>query len=172
MNDAENEDQLPRQGTERLQRKPVPRNESSIPLMSLNADTEVLNAEDVANLPNHQPEKSPESSTTTKKYFASHPSRWTFELIAAAVSIAAMVSLIGVLYSYDNRVVQTLSLGITLNGLVAILSTICRTALMIPVAAGLSQGKWLWFSLKREGSGRRLLDLETFDSASRGSGVA
>lgn len=47
MNDAD-EEQLARSG-DRLQRKPVPQNESSIPLMSLTADMGSLNAEDVAN---------------------------------------------------------------------------------------------------------------------------
>ena len=36
--------------------------------------------------------------------------------------------------------------GLTLNGLIALLSTIARVALMVPVASVLSQEVWLWLS--------------------------
>ena len=52
-----------------------------------------------------------------------------------------MSALIGLLYHYNGTVAQGLGHGITLNGVVAILATICRTCLMITVASGLSQGK-------------------------------
>jgi hypothetical protein len=106
------------------------------------------------------------------KFFASHSNNWwLFEVFAATISVLAMLTLIGVLHVYNGRVVQRLHLGITLNGLVAALSTICRTALMIPVTAGISQAKWHWFSPKagKRNPEARLRDLETFDSASRGT---
>jgi hypothetical protein len=114
--------------------------------------------------------KSPLFSAEFSKNFTPRHNWWLFEILAAIVSIAAMGSLLGLLSSYNNTVVQHMSYGITLNGLVAVLSTISRTSLMIPVASCLSQGKWLYFSQKKETlTGRRLKDLETFDNASRGS---
>jgi len=106
------------------------------------------------------------------QFFASHANNWwLFEVFAATISVLAMLTLIGVLHNYNGRVVQHLRLGITLNGLVAALSTICRTALMIPVTAGISQAKWHWFSPNagERQPEARLRDLETFDSASRGT---
>lgn len=106
------------------------------------------------------------------QFFASHANNWwLFEVFAATISVLAMLTLIGVLHKYNGRVVQHLRLGITLNGLVAALSTICRTALMIPVTAGISQAKWHWFSPNagERQPEARLRDLETFDSASRGT---
>lgn len=136
-----------------------PNSDSSIPLEQVgDHDTRTYHSRDV-NPP-----------SLWRKHLTPQHNWWLFEILAALISIAAMLSLLAVLYSYNNTVVETLSPGITLNGVVAILSTICRTALMIPVASCLSQGKWLWFSPSRATShGKRLQDLETFDSASRGS---
>jgi Protein of unknown function (DUF3176) len=106
------------------------------------------------------------------QFFASHSNNWWLsEIFATIISVLAMLTLIGILHNYNGRVVQHLRLGITLNGLVAALSTICRTALMIPVTAGISQAKWHWFSPKagERHLEARLRDLETFDSASRGT---
>ncbi|KAF5638574.1 uncharacterized protein FTJAE_5237 [Fusarium tjaetaba] len=45
------------------------------------------------------------------------------------------------------------------------ISTICRSALLIPVTEGLAQAKWVWFKQPRP-----LKDFEAFDKASRGLG--
>jgi hypothetical protein len=107
---------------------------------------------------------------SSKRHLTLQQSWWPFEIIAAVVSALAMAALIGVLYRYDGRVVQDLPLSLTLNSVVAILATVSRTALMIPVASGISQWKWSWFhphgAILR---GKKLEDLETFDNASRGS---
>lgn len=107
---------------------------------------------------------------------------WTLELIAGFVSFGAFASIIGVLWSYDNRPVPVLMQGITvsldvstpwqrlrvdtmsqLNAVIAFLATISRTAIMLCIATVLSQGKWLWF--KKDHS---LMDLQNIENASRG----
>ena len=94
---------------------------------------------------------------------------WPFELLATFLSTASFLSLIVVLRKFDGSSHTTWRRGLlTLNGLVAILSTVTRTALMVPVAEALSQMKWNWFSGSRR-TARPLADLEAFDQASRGA---
>ncbi|KAH7419273.1 hypothetical protein BKA64DRAFT_751689 [Cadophora sp. MPI-SDFR-AT-0126] len=108
--------------------------------------------------------------TRPRSRLISYQSWWKYEILAATISILSMAALVGLLYHYNETVARRLGHGITLNGDVAVLATICRTCLMIPVASGLSQGKWLWFSVDRAPeNGRRLEDLEVLDNASRGS---
>ncbi|KAK4973205.1 hypothetical protein LTR28_011805 [Elasticomyces elasticus] len=61
---------------------------------------------------------------------------------------------------------------LTLNGVIALLATITKAALMVPVAEAISQRKWLWFLPKGQQGGQKVRDLqdfEAFDNASRGS---
>ena len=95
---------------------------------------------------------------------------WLPELFASLLSVASLVSLIAVLRHYHGRGVQDLRLpsSLTLNGLVAILSTITRASLLVPIGSAISQEVWLRLSKSQKGRGR-LQDLEFSDAASRGS---
>ncbi|KIW33987.1 uncharacterized protein PV07_00793 [Cladophialophora immunda] len=88
---------------------------------------------------------------------------WIIELVASFVSFAAIASIIGVLWGYDQKPVPPLMKGITLNAVISFLATISRTAIMLCVGTVISQGKWLWF--KKE---RSLMDLQNIEDASRG----
>ncbi|KAF6840725.1 hypothetical protein CMUS01_03822 [Colletotrichum musicola] len=89
---------------------------------------------------------------------------WWLETICCLLSIACLAALIVFLGIYDNQSLPELPSGITVNTVIALLSTIARTAFTIPVAEGLSQCKWNWFKQKP----RPLRDLDLFDQASRG----
>ncbi|KAF2430013.1 hypothetical protein EJ08DRAFT_716244 [Tothia fuscella] len=54
--------------------------------------------------------------------------------------------------------------SISVNSLISWLSTVSKIWVFIPVTKGLGQLKWVWFAEKE----RKLTDLETFDSATRG----
>jgi hypothetical protein len=73
------------------------------------------------------------------------------------------------LHQYQNKPAPGLNsfmgVGITLNTITAILSTVGRASLLLPVAECISQQKWAWFS----GSVRPLTELEAFDQGSRGA---
>jgi hypothetical protein len=160
---------------------PLDDNDHSFPLLPMDGDRNNYDSDASAHLNTQSQERVtrghflggvkpfhiPKSS---KRRLTLQQSWWPFEIIAAVVSALAMTALIGVLYRYDGRVVQDLPFSLTLNGVVAILATVSRTALMIPVASGISQGKWSWFyprgAILR---GKKLEDLEMFDDASRGS---
>lgn len=96
---------------------------------------------------------------------------WLFELLASVISIASLISLVLVLRHYSGRGLQELDLpySLTLNGIVAAISTVNRVALMVPVGAAMSQEAWLWFSRQKGVCRSRLADLEDSDAASRGA---
>ena len=98
---------------------------------------------------------------------------WIPELFASLLSMCTFVSLAILLRIYDGRALNQIDLpsSLTLNGLIAFLSTVNRVALMVPVGSAVSQEVWLWFSNPRSKTSRRvrLWDLELSSAASRGA---
>lgn len=96
---------------------------------------------------------------------------WLWEILSLLFSIACLVASAVVLRVYDGRSLPKWPYGITLT-LISLLATLVSMAMMVPVAAGLSQSKWLWFarpgSDRGTGRGKRLADFGAFDMASRG----
>ncbi|KAL3297287.1 Carboxylic ester hydrolase [Colletotrichum asianum] len=89
---------------------------------------------------------------------------WWQEILCCAISIVSLVVLIVFLHIFNGKPLPAWPSGITVNAVVAFLSTIARTAFLIPVVEGLSQCKWNWFKQKS----RPLKDFDLFDQASRG----
>ena len=97
---------------------------------------------------------------------------WLAEIMATLVSIASFVAIVVVVRKYRGQGLQDVHLPsqLSLNGLIALLSTVCRIALMIPVESAISQEVWTWLYGTRVGNNRRQLrDLEISDEASRGA---
>ena len=96
---------------------------------------------------------------------------WLVEILASIVSVAALITIIIIVIYYRGRGLEDIRLPsqLNLNSLVALLSTICRVALMIPVASVISQEVWTWLYESHEDSinHRQLQDLELSDEASR-----
>ncbi|OJD31464.1 acid phosphatase protein [Diplodia corticola] len=88
---------------------------------------------------------------------------WLFELLAWIISAIAMAVLVVTLILTDGRPLPHWPMRITLNSFISILATIIKAAMVVPIAEGISQLKWLWF--KKAGV---LKDIQTFDEASRG----
>ncbi|KAK7452401.1 hypothetical protein CaCOL14_004686 [Colletotrichum acutatum] len=94
---------------------------------------------------------------------------WYLEIGCCFLAIASLVAQAIVLWQYDGKSQDSWpSTTLTLNGLIAILSTVCRATFMIAVGAILSQAKWNHFSGKKDGY-HRLDDFTLIDDASRGS---
>lgn len=96
---------------------------------------------------------------------------WLMEILASVMSVAPFIGIVIVVTHYQGRGLEDINLPspLNLNGLVALLSTVCRVALMIPVASVISQEVWTWFyGPNRDSTNRRQLrDLELSDEASR-----
>ncbi|KAK5467759.1 hypothetical protein LTS15_000732 [Exophiala xenobiotica] len=97
------------------------------------------------------------------RYSRIHQSAWVPEVLSICFSTACFVTIFAVLAVYDGKQVPSLPHAITLNTVVAILSTASRSSLILVVGSCISQLKWSWFSRQR-----RLTDIQTFDDASRG----
>jgi hypothetical protein len=73
-------------------------------------------------------------------------------------------AIVAILAHYDGRTFPSVLGGISINAIVAILSTVFKSSLIFSVSAALGQLKWDWF----EKAPRQLIDMWTFDEASRG----
>lgn len=89
---------------------------------------------------------------------------WCPEMISLAICLAALVGIIAVAASQDGKPLRNIIGPLTLNAMVAILTSILKAALLMPVAQAISELKWVWFA-----TGSRVLgDIGEFDLASRG----
>ena len=95
---------------------------------------------------------------------------WAWEILAAALSIAATIGLVVILAKSDGVSLESLSFGaahLSLNTIVAAVSTVIRAALAVTVAGALNQSPWNWFAQPQ--SGKPLQDLDIFGDAASDS---
>ena len=122
-----------------------------------------------------QPSESIQSKSHRKKHTgrSSFLRWWLPEIFASVLSVACLVCIVAILRVYDRRGLDQVNFptGLTLNGVIALIATINRVALMVPVGSSLSQEAWLWFSpvTHQKVCPTRLRDLELSDDASRGA---
>ena len=103
-------------------------------------------------------------NAAAKKTIWGHMRPWLEEFIWCALALSFFGSLIAVLAHFDNHALPDWPLGLTVNTLIALLSTVCRAMMIVPIEEGLSQLKWNWFATGH----RPLKHLHDFDQASRG----
>jgi len=89
--------------------------------------------------------------------------QWLAQTFAALAAVACLVTTAAVLQYHDGKPAPEYRWSITLNTIISILATIAKAAMMFTVSDCLGQLKWLWFQ-----TWRSLLDMQTFDNASRG----
>lgn len=98
---------------------------------------------------------------------------WYLELLCLIAAVLCLGSIVGVLLVYDKKPLDSWpSSIITLNGLIALLSTLHRTFLMVSVSSVLSQAKWDELSGRESESGEnvRLGNFALFEYAAQGLG--
>lgn len=104
---------------------------------------------------------------------------WTWEIISLFLTIGLIVAIVAILSHFEGRPLPDWPFGINLSTLVALLSTILRTLMLVAVAEALGQLKWTWFSHRDVDPTtttassppprpRPLQDFHVFDRASRG----
>ena len=89
---------------------------------------------------------------------------WLLEIVCWLCAVGFTGGIVGILSQYDQKQTWEWPYSITINSSIALLSTLAKSSLMIPIASCLSQLKWARLTKKE----RKLLDLQTFDDASRG----
>lgn len=91
---------------------------------------------------------------------------WVSEIVAFVVSAGVAATIPIVLCIYNHRHIPQLTGSISINAVIAVLSTVAKSSLLYALSAALGQAKWDWYGLAQKSS--RLNDMETFDQASRG----
>ncbi|KAK6952036.1 hypothetical protein Daesc_006564 [Daldinia eschscholtzii] len=89
---------------------------------------------------------------------------WWWEIGGSILSLISISLIIPVLKKVDDQPIEIWQYSIRPNSMVAILTTIARTAMMIPIASCLSQLKWGHFQQRAN----PLHHLQLYDDASRG----
>lgn len=106
---------------------------------------------------------------------------WLWELAGIFISAAALAGMVGFLLYLNNKpqpnwaytssaktiagkTIAPLTLSVSPNSLLSLMSTVARICVLIPITKGLAQLKWVWFAEKE----RDLRDFEVFDNATRG----
>jgi hypothetical protein len=88
---------------------------------------------------------------------------WAFEVGTVILSLVLLGGLAGVLLVFDGEPIFDGNL-LTLNTVIAVLSTAAKTNILVVLANCIGQWKWILFA----GSPRRLLDFERLDQAAWG----
>ncbi|KAK7566671.1 hypothetical protein IWX47DRAFT_841548 [Phyllosticta citricarpa] len=89
---------------------------------------------------------------------------WLWELCGVLLSAASMIAVIIICLRLNNTSLSDWNMGIGPNTLIAVLVTVAKAALLLPVTEGMSQLKWSYFSHKR----RALIEIDWIEGASRG----
>ena len=88
---------------------------------------------------------------------------WSWEVGSILVSIVCMSLIAGILFSMDGKPARMWKLPIQPNSLVAVFSTVAKSALLVPIAESIGQLKWDFFKPSRP-----LVHMQALDEASRG----
>lgn len=91
-------------------------------------------------------------------------SLWLYEMGAIVLSLFFMLAIIVVLKKIDGKPMSSWHMPLSPNTLIAVLSTLSKSAILFVISGCLGQLKWVYF----EQRGQRLMDLQVFDDASRG----
>ncbi|QDS74642.1 hypothetical protein FKW77_009241 [Venturia effusa] len=112
------------------------------------------------------PSSSPTQSSSTVETW------WLFEFFAWLLGATGLIAIVIVLCATEGKPTpnwyikskySSVKLTVTINSVLSLFSTLIKSTLLIPVIAGMSQLKWVWFR-----KGHCLSDYQRFDSAAKG----
>lgn len=90
---------------------------------------------------------------------------WIWEMLSLFLCSSCVGAIIIILLRYDGKQLPDWQYGLTINGVISVLSGIAKASMILPVAESISQLKWHWYW---NGRSRPVIDFEYFDIASRG----
>ena len=103
--------------------------------------------------------------TSSPSRRASWTSSWIYEICAIVVSVAFMIAIVVVLKTrIHGKLRSSWTLPLAPNTIIALFSTLSKSAILLVITACISQLKWIYFGRR----GHRVMDLQIFDAASRG----
>lgn len=113
-------------------------------------------------------ELNPTSESTRKRSYVRHGTfsthGWGLELLSSFTTLLLFSGMVAIFCSMRNKPYREWPLSISINTIIAIMSTACTAAMMHNVSAFIGQLKWLHFRR----SSQSVYDVERFDEASRG----
>jgi hypothetical protein len=89
---------------------------------------------------------------------------WVCETVVMILSMGCLAAIALVVNAFDGQAIPQFTAGLTLNTIISVLSTTARSGMIFVVSASIGQLKWCWLGRP----GRRLLDIQAMDDASRG----
>ena len=90
---------------------------------------------------------------------------WFAEVLSCCCAVICLGAIVITLSMHQGKTLPRWPLDISINALLAVFTAILKATLALPLTEGVSQLKWQWFSQRP----RALVDLDRFDSASRGA---
>jgi hypothetical protein len=102
--------------------------------------------------------------THTKSALRNTLLSWAFEITAITVTLGALLAIIFVLHRENGKSLSSWTLPVTLNTVIAALSTLARSTLAFALSACMGQLKWNWLHVRAD----QIQAWERFDGASRG----
>lgn len=88
---------------------------------------------------------------------------WMWEILSILMAALALVAILITLVLHKDRSLPKWPSAITINALIAVFTAVFKACLMMPIAEGIGQLKWLWYQKSRP-----LRQIEHWDLASRG----
>ncbi|KAK7218981.1 hypothetical protein V2G26_006984 [Clonostachys chloroleuca] len=119
--------------------------------------------EDDGHTYNHAP------SYPTQSGRAASPFRWwTLEMLSCLGAVACMAAIVAILIVFDGRPQDSWPINnFSINSMIALLATFCRTFFMVGVGAAICQGRWHQFSSRHDDKSFTLDDFGLFEHASK-----
>ncbi|KAL6407889.1 hypothetical protein AUP68_08917 [Ilyonectria robusta] len=88
---------------------------------------------------------------------------WFLEIMSILFALGCLIAIVIVLTVHQNNPLPSRPELLSINSLISVFTTFFKAALIMPVAEGLGQLKWTWFTKPH-----KLSDVSLFDEASRG----
>ncbi|PQK16784.1 hypothetical protein BB8028_0006g11030 [Beauveria bassiana] len=90
---------------------------------------------------------------------------WKWESFLLIVSLVLFIASLVLLREYENKALSHWKAPISINAVIAIITTIFKGSLLMPISNGISQLKWLSFSKEPQD----MITMDVYDQASRGA---
>ena len=75
---------------------------------------------------------------------------WVLEIISMIFSTACFIAIVAILVAFNGKKRPNISYDLSLNTIISMLATACKSSLVFAVGEAIGQLKWVWFQDRRE----------------------